>query len=638
MSALVAFLRRDGGVATRKDIAGALATLAHRGPDVTRGWCLGPVALAAAQFRTTPQSLHESLPLADGASGVAVVHDARLDNRAALARSLDIAEGTLGRTGDGELLVRAWQRWGERCPEHLVGDFAFAIWDDRKQELFAARDHVGMRLLYGFVSPAVAAFASEIKALLALPGVPRRLNPERVADYLLGVSSDPRSTFYGGIFRLQPGESILVRPDTHHVRRYHVITLPDSVHRGSPDEVAAGFRDVFTHAVRHRMEASLPVGSMLSGGLDSSAIACVARDLRRAEGGPPLPTFSLVFPRTTVSDESAFIRAVTAAGGLDPRFIDADQISPLDHVDAIVAAIDEPYHGAPLPYQWATYHMAKAAGVGVLFDGSGGDSVVCHGLMFLADLVRRGRLLRMLRELRGLTANFNTPRSFAVREFIVNPLVPAWLRRARRALVGHTARVPTATFVSPELAERVALRDRFEAFWHSQPPPRNDREYHLRDLLDHLPRDLLELSSAAHGVEQRCPFFDLRVIEYCLAVPSSHKMENGLTRMLTRRALADVLPPAKIVQTGKAVPGASLLWRFLTADRERVASVLTSEVAESARRYLDLDALRSAWRSLEAQAHPSPAYQPSVAVWQQMDQIRKAVVLLIWLDAAGVSD
>ena len=496
-----------------------------------------------------------------------------------------------------------------------------------------------MRLLYGFVSPGVAAFASEIKALLALPGVPRRLNPERVADYLLGVTSDPRATFYGEIFRLQPGESILVRPDTHHARRYHVITLPDAVHRGSPDEVAAGFREVFTHAVRDRMAASRPVGSMLSGGLDSSAIACVARDLRRAEGGPPLPTFSLVFPRTTVSDESAFIRAVTAAGGLDPRFIDADQISPLDHVDAIVAAIDEPYHGAPLPYQWATYRMAKEAGVGVLFDGSGGDSVVCHG----ADAPRgpgRGGAdsLRMLRELRGLTANLNTPRSFAVREFIVNPLVPAWLRRARRTLVGHTARVPTASFISPELAERVALRDRFEAFWHSQPPPRNDREYHLRDLLDHLPRDLLELSSAAHGVEQRCPFFDLRVIEYCLAVPSSHKMENGLTRMLTRRALAGVLPAAVAARTGKAVPGASLLWRFLTADRERVESALFADVAESARRYLDLDALRSAWRRLEAQAHPSPAFQPAVAVWQEMDQIRKAVVLLVWLSSGRVSD
>jgi asparagine synthase (glutamine-hydrolysing) len=638
MSRLVALLHRDGRGAHAAEVDGAVAALGGRPAGGSAVWCAGPVALAAATSGPAAPSLLAPTPLAGGFPGVALVHSARLDNRAELARALDVHPQALAADGDGELIALAWRRWGERCPERLLGDFAFVLWDGRTGELFAARDHVGMRLLYGFIAPGLAAFASEAKALLAIAGVGRRLRPEQVADFLVGVTIDPRATFYREVFRLLPGESVLVAGRSHRARRYHEIALPDRTHTGTPADVAAGFREVFTTAVKDRLAAPAPVGAMLSGGLDSSAIACVARDLRRAQGGAPLPAFSLTFPLTPACDESAYVAAVVDAGGIAAHLIPADRISPLASLDELLAACDGPYQGAPLPYQWATYRSARANEVRVLLDGTGGDSVVSHGLLLAADLVRRGRVVRALRELRGAIAHFHVPRAWAVRALIVDPLVPRWLRRLRRALLRRTARLPAGTFIAPDLARRVSLGDRFEAFWHRVPPPRGEREHHLRDVLEHLPGDILELASAACGVEQRCPFLDRRVIEYCLAVPSEQKAENGLTRMLVRRALAGVLPPAVAARTGKAVPGASLLRELLTADRDIVVSALFSGTAAAAEGYLDLDAARAAWRRLESEGLPSATAQPPAARLRAMEQIRKAVLVVRWLAARTASE
>lgn len=204
MSGIVGFLRRDGAPTSAGDLEPALAAMAARGGDARAVWTAGPVALGCLQRRTTPQSRRETLPYRDGECGIVVVHDARLDNREELAITLGLRGTPLDAVTDGALLAAAWARWGERCPERLLGDFAFAIWDERTRALFCARDHLGTRFLCCHASPALFVCASAIKGVLAAPGVPSRLNLEKVADFLIDIVPDSAATFYSDVVKLRP--------------------------------------------------------------------------------------------------------------------------------------------------------------------------------------------------------------------------------------------------------------------------------------------------------------------------------------------------------------------------------------------------------------------------------------------------
>jgi asparagine synthase (glutamine-hydrolysing) len=640
MSGIVCTFRRDGAPTAPGALEPALAALSSRGRDGRHVWAGGPASLGCVQNRTTPQSATEVLPYHDRARGVVVVHDARLDNREELANQLHLPGTRLPEIPDGALIVAAWSRWGERCPEHLAGDFAIALWDERERTLFCARDHLGTRLLFCYTSPVLFACASELRGVLAVPGVPRRLNPQKVAEFLIDVVPDVATTFHAGVVRLRPGESRLVTADAEGVRRYFRLALPEHVHRGSAAEVASGFREVLTTSIRQRLVAmeGRPVGAQLSGGLDSSSIVCIARDLRRREAGDPLPTFSCVFPRTPAADESAYVRAVVDEGGVAPHAIDADAITPLTDLDRVLDAFGEPFHGAPLPYQWTLFRTAAELGVAVILDGYGGDSVVSYGLHYLAELAWRGRFLRLAREVRGVQRLGWLPPRTTLRMFVLEPSIPRWLLAARRAVLGRTARLPQPTFVAPELARRTALLDHFEAFWHSRPVPRGEREHHLADVEFHLPADVIETSAAAFGLEPRFPYLDRRVIEYCLAVPPAQKIEHGVTRMLSRRALAGLLTPAVAARYSKATPTQSLLRSLYVVDRPRLDELLLGPAAERAAPYLDLDALRRVYRQQQEQYRDGAHRWASTGDWQAADQLRSAAVLIRWLESTAVTE
>ncbi len=197
---------------------------------------------------------------------------------------------------DAELVLRAYECWGEDCPNRLLGDFAFAIWDARNQRLFCARDYVGVKPFYYHRSASFFAFGSEIRAVLALDAVPRRLNESRLADFLVEEldREDEESTFYQDVQRLPAGHSLTVSPGRFAVRDYWNLKAPPVLKLGSLREYGEAFREIFVDAVRCRLRSTHPVGSTLSGGIDSSSVVCTIRELLAAELKEPLHTISLV--------------------------------------------------------------------------------------------------------------------------------------------------------------------------------------------------------------------------------------------------------------------------------------------------------------------------------------------------------
>ena len=567
MSGIAGLWRLDTRAVERPELDAMLERLKHRGPDGSGTWHEGPIGVGHRMLHTTPESLGERQPLVSATGNLILTADARIDNRKELCSLLPAPSVT-----DAELVLRAYERWGEACPEHLRGDFAFVIWDGRRQALFCARDHFGVKpFFYHHRAGRLFAFASEIKGLLALPDVPRRLNEVRVADLLVPVLEDKEITFYEEIVRLPPAHWMLVHRDGVRRQQYWALDPTREVRLGSDLEYAEAFRELFTDAVRSRLHSAFPVGSMLSGGLDSSSIVTVARRLLTERGLGALPTFSITFADAPECDEREYIEAVVRGGGLAPHYIDADPLSPLADLERVLEHQDEPFYAPNLFMHWALYRAANEHGVRVLLDGIDGDTTVSHSLVHLSELARAGRWWTLSQEVQGLSRHLRRSPWPILWHHGLKPLAPNLLRQIKRKVRPRRALTLSEATLRPDFVDRIGWAERKRALLRSRATPaRTSREDHWRRLNSGLVPFILEVAdraAAAFSVEPRYPFFDVRLAEFCLAIPAQQKLSQGWTRMVMRRAMAGFLPPEVQWRAGKADLSPKFVRSLLAAHR-----------------------------------------------------------------------
>jgi len=595
MSGIVGLYYLDGRPAGREDLERMVDTLAHRGPDGAAVWCEDSAGLGHRMLHTTPESLHEKLPLVSADRDLAITSDARIDNRGDLFSALGI-DRPQEEVCDSELILKAYEKWGEQCPERLLGDFAFAIWDKRNKKFFCARDQIGVKPFYYYRSPRLFAFASEIKALLCLPEVPRRLNEARVAEYLVKTFEDKAVTFYESILRLPPANTMSVGPGHASTRTYWALDPWHEIKMGSDDEYAEAFRDIFTEAVRCRLRSAFPVGSMLSGGLDSSSIVCVARDLLSQINGQRLHTFSLIFDDVPESDERPYINAVLAKGGLEPHLVRGDQKSPLADLDKVLWHHDEPF---PAPNLIPFNELNKAAqqhNVRVVLYGEGGDQAIGFGFGYFSELTRACRLITLARELIPLFGNDKRLAWFLLRGYIILPLLPEPALRALRALRrrSHKALLPGA-LVNPAFAERIGLSEPTRSWRRTESGRfRTERELHLEDLdygKEPLGLEILDKTCAAFNQSPRYPFYDRRLLEFCLALPSDQNIRHGYTRTVLRRAMTGMLPDKVRYRVTKGDSNPNSTYCLLKYEPGLAGELLDSDI-KVIEDYVDVTALR----------------------------------------------
>ena len=237
MSGIAAVWRLDGAPLHQATLDRMIERLAPPAADAVGTWLDGPVGLGHRMLHATPESLQEKLPLAGDTGEVVVTADARLDNRVELMSALGLAHRVADGVSDGELVLRAWERWGEECPARLLGDFAFALWDARRRVLFCARDPAGVKPLYYHLGSRLVAVASETKALLAIPDVPRRLDEISIAACLVPGLDDRVATFYEGILRLPAGHCLTVTAGGGTARAYWQLDPTRELRPGSDAEL-----------------------------------------------------------------------------------------------------------------------------------------------------------------------------------------------------------------------------------------------------------------------------------------------------------------------------------------------------------------------------------------------------------------
>lgn len=552
-------------------------SLAHRGPD-GEGYVLlatreheKPLAVTGA-LREAVGTRLEGFPIGLGHRRLAIIdltplghqpmgtEDGRLwityngevYNAPELRRELGALGHRFRSSTDTEVVLESYRRWGRECLAYLNGMFAFAIWDGRDRTLVCARDRFGIKPFYYRQDTKRFLFASEIKALLQDPAFRRRPNDGMVYDYLaLSRQDHTDETLFEGIRQLRPGEWMTVRAATDGspvVQRERWWQLPEGVEPVGLEEAAVRTRELLEDSVRLELRADVPVGSCLSGGLDSSSIVCLMSRLLGhgatdgsaiGSAGPP-QTFSSCDPDPRF-DERPYIRTVVAKTGAANQEVFPNPRELFEHLPEILWHQDEPVAGTSILAQWAVMRAVGRARVKVVLDGQGADEVLCgypgYAGSRLADLIRGGRWLTGLREWAAWRRVHGGLQPTALAG-LVRGLLPAGPARWLRARI---------------MGERAWLARDFARHGHEHRGPEQASPVQARSvlgahLLHSLTQDLPALlhyedrNSMAFGVEARVPFLDHRLVEWLVRLPPDFKLRQGMTKVVLREAMAGILP------------------------------------------------------------------------------------------------
>lgn len=558
------------------------AAQALYGPDAQDFWTSpdGSVALGRALARLLPEDRYDRQPLVGGAGRFVLVADVRLDNREDLAAALGIEAPRLAGLADSAVLLAAWERWEEDSCERLLGDFAFALWDAAARRLVLARDYLGARPLHFHEGTDTFVFASMPKGLHALEGIAREPDLEFAANSIAYRPALGARTLFRDVQRVLPAHLAIVSQSGVIQRRYWR-PRPFSLGLRTPGAYQEAMRERLDEAVRARLRGESKVAAQLSAGLDSSAvvtsaaIALAGRGRVRAFTSVPGAGYRRVEGDPRLIDEGP-IAAATAAlyDNVDHVLVDSGGRSPFEGLERNAFLFDQPAANlCNMPWMERINDSARSAGLKVLLTGQIGNVGFSYeGLELLPQLLRRGRLLRLGREMLALrgSGSIGLRRSFA-RALLPNLPVPiqAGVRRVRGT--GRFGGPASASAPSPEAAFRARLR-----FFGNYDPG-----------------SVLKGFLGGWGIDHRDPTSDRRLIEFSLSVPEEQFVRDGLPRALARGALAGRVPAVLLGERRKGLQAAD--WHHAAGlDRARLSREIDLLAAcEPVSRVIDVARLRT---------------------------------------------
>ncbi|MGB1249575.1 MAG: asparagine synthase-related protein [Candidatus Promineifilaceae bacterium] len=553
MSGIYGIFRKDGAPVSAESMAEIRKPIAFWGRDGADEWRADCIGLGHLMLHTTPESLHERLPIVHPhRPKLVITADARLDNRASLCRTLSIPQAQHATIGDSLLILLAYERWGKTCVHHICGDFAFAIWDGEQRTLFCARDITGVRPFLYYDSSQFFVFASDIRGLLACPQIPRRLREDLIAARLqyLTVFAEKRLSYYEGIVKIPAAHTLTVSEQTAHLSQYWRPEDAPSIRLASDEAYVEQATALLEQAVASRVRSAFAIGAHVSSGLDSSSVAILAARHRSSINQPlygytrtPPPDSRELLP----DDEQHDVDQVCQIAGITCR---AETLT----IENSIGQWMRDFTREPYVEMFEEQHLQRMAaedGVRVLLSGYGGDEVFSsHGVPYFAEMAWRGHWLKLHRQISHAVNRHPTPQrlrwmrrygrklSYHVGRPLLSELVTHPLSRSRKDWM-----LPTP-YIQPDFAKRHQ-----GAVNAMRPPPRLMRFGIKADQcwwlhLGHLTYRMEHWATAGaeRGLTYRYPLLDQRLLEFCLGLPANQFYQDGWPRRLIRRVLDDVLP------------------------------------------------------------------------------------------------
>lgn len=632
MSAIAGIWDFRGGRDVEDDCGRMLAAQQIYGRDGERAWAAGGVALGWRLTRLLPEDVFDTQPLAGGESPFVLVADLRLDNREDLADELRLPPARSRTLCDAALLLAAFERWDEACCDHLVGDYAFALWDPRAHRLVLARDMMGARPLHYHRGEGFFAFASMPTGLHALADVPRLPDEEQIAEFLANLPEAGARSFFQGIERVLPGHVVTVTGAGLRARRHWRWRGRKLALRSAADYVE-GLRHHLDQAVQSQLRgADGRVGSHLSSGFDSTAVTTSAARLLAPSGGSvvaftaaPRAGYDLPLPPGRLGDEGPLAAASAAMhANIEHVVVRSGHRSPFDTLDRDFLLYERPVLNLCNSVWWhAISDAARSRGIGVLLTASFGNMTLSYaGSELLAELLRAGQWGTWVRNVAAVVRRRHWRlRGALLASFAPFLPLPLWqlLSRAYFGLGG----VEQYSAIRPARFAELDMRSRAGAAgWDLSDRPWRDGV--AMRLLGLSWTDAIASQNkgalGGWGIDVRDPTADRRLVEFCLSTPTEQFFHDGTPRALVRAALADRAPREVLHEARRGLQAAD--WHEgLTAGRSQlIEEIARLEQTPAAARALDLARLRRL-----AETWPADGWEQAETIMQYRSALLRGV-------------
>jgi asparagine synthase (glutamine-hydrolysing) len=578
LSGIVGIYHRNGAPLERAVFQSFVEFLSYRGPDCCECWMDGSIGLGHAMLRTTRESAGERQPSSlDGRFWIAA--DVRLDGRegfiAELRRSGRVVQSS---APDSKLVLHAYATWGTQCVAYLRGDYSFAIWDARNKQLFCARDHFGIKPFYYVQQRDFFLFSNTLNCVRMHPEVSEELNDVAIGDFLLfGLNCDNATTSFRDIQRLPPAHSLSISPEGLKIRRYWMPPTDGRIRYSKPEEYVENFQSLLQAAVADRLGADR-VGILLSGGLDSSSVAAVAKEVS-AKGSQTtdLRGYTHVYESLIHHDDGAYASEAGEFLHIPVKHIPSDQTELFEGWNNPGLSLPEPIDNPLFAGVHDSYRIISAD-CRVLLSGEGADNLMDFQMWpYVEDLRRNGEWRRLLTEL----VNYLWIRPFPWRGIRARVLRFAGKDPYRRKF---------PAWLAPEFKRQANLAVRWEEgrklpkSWMTHPIHR--KGYASLSLPEWtLMFEQGDAGMTHYPVEIRYPFLDLRVVNYLLALPP---FPWFFQKMLLREAMAGRLPERVRTRPKTPLQGDPVLAQLRKTEGVQVKQIPWCPVAD---RYINRSAL-----------------------------------------------
>ncbi|MCH1624882.1 asparagine synthase-related protein [Ferdinandcohnia quinoae] len=578
----------------------------------------------------TPESVGEQLPYFDHERQLTITADAIIDNRDELCELLNIPTPYRAEITDSELILLAYNRWGDQSPKFLLGDFAFMIWDARKRQFFGARDFSGTRTLYYYNDLQRFAFCTVIKSLLTLPYIKPDLHEGWIAEFLaipVTVDAlDTSTTVYKHINQIPPSHSIKITAESIKLSRYCTVIHGKKLKLKSNGEYEEAFQEVFNKAVKSRLRTYRQVGSHLSGGLDSGSVASYAvSELRKQK--KQLYTYSYIpvenfvdwTHKTRVANEREYIQStVDYVGNIKENYLDFEGKSPLSEVDDWLDTMEMPYKFYENSF-WikGIYEIANQHDVGILLNGQRGNWTVSwgHALDYYALLLKRLNWTKLYNEVQLFSKNMGVNKRRTM-SFVLKKAFPVI-----RKIVSPNSDYKLPMLINPDFATKTNVFEKLRENGINPLGAPLGTVYQIREHQFEQPcywnlnGTIGTKLSLRHAIWERDPTNDLRVIEFCLSVPEGQFVQKGIDRSLIRRATVNYLPDnIRLNMRKRGIQGADGLQRMLPLWNEFIDE--TEKLSSDSRvtEYLNKEEIKSSISKIRNEPKPEIVFDDSFRI------------------------
>jgi len=558
MSGIAGIICFDGAPVEVGLVEKMTAAMPYRGPDGIHHWVKGSVAMGQCMLHTTPESLEEKQPLTNEDESLLLVMDGRVDNWEELRKELLRCGVVLRNRSDAELVLRSYETWGEDCLTHIDGDFALVIWNAQLQVAFCARDRLGNKPFYYHWDKNVLVFSSELRTILALPWVRQDLNQGMLAEFLTCEWYSNDETFWNGIMRLMAAHRMEVRLNGLMMQQYWSPDFMNTLPYTKDEDFVEHYRELFTDTVRRMSRSHKTLACEVSGGLDSSAVFCMAEHLRKSGklAAPGLEGYTLAFSDGNAVNDLEYARAVGKY--LNHRIHEVPPSSfPITWFKQ-KASKDRNFPGYPNAAMSIGIQEKVSLHGSVLLSGLGGDEWLQGSRAYYAEELALGHWDRFYDCFKADVDVFGLGQAIKwVARFGLFPLLPEQIqnviRYSMKKMRGNYRQ--DRYWLSPQICELIEERRKLlcaQEWYKVAALGQRQLVDTLYSAFDNHAMDMFEHLSANSGVEMRHPFRSHKLIQYAFSVPERLRLRGDTGKYVHVQALRKLMPQVILERKSKA--------------------------------------------------------------------------------------